>query len=245
MDFQGYFDVAFNNVKFENLEDFKTTTFDLYDKISTQFSVPPLVSESEDFYLNALFSKLRNQISLDIQKNIFNFIKKSSKMHFIDIMNVQKQTTDYETHSSFVRRFVSQILRLNVKNIISNGTILSEYIVDSSSFSQNPIGNKLSTSNTFTKYGKLSNINIYMDSFMRWNDDFILSYDDIYYDIKDLKLNITQDSRFAPILNITYNLAFKVDNPGIIWVIKDINSGGYSHYKSTLRDKKIDNLLNQ
>ncbi len=244
MDFQGYFDVAFKNVKFEVLEEFKTTTFDLYDKMSTQISIPPSVSEDEAFYLNTLFSNIRNQISLDIQKNILNFIKKSSTMYFIDIMNVQNQSTDFDTYSSLLRKFVSQILRLNVKNIVSNGKILSEYIVDSPAFVNHSINNNLSNS-TYIKYGKLSNINVYMDSFMRWSDDFILSYDDIYYDIKNLKLSIMQDSRFAPILNITYEYAFKVDNPGIIWVIEDLSSSGYNHYKSTLRDKKIDNLLDQ
>ena len=94
------------------------------------------------------------------------------------------------------------------------------------------------------KDGKLSKINVHMDSFMKWSDDFILSYDDIYYHIKDLSLNIISDSRFAPILNVSFNFAFRVDNPGKIWVIDSISSGGYNHYKSTLRDKKIDNLLN-
>jgi hypothetical protein len=248
MDFQGYFDAAFKNVKFEGLEEFKTTTFDLYEKNSVQVSIPPSVSENEEFYLNSLFETIRNQISLSVQKNIFGSIHKTPSMYFIDIMNVEDKSksnslTDYDTHISLVRGITSQILRFNVKNIVSNGKILSEYIVDSPAFLQEPLGNKLSTSNVFVKYGKLSNVNVYMDSFMKWSDDFVLSYDNIYYHIKDLSLNVTNDSRFAPILNISFNSAFRVDNPGKIWVIDSISSGGYIHYKSTLRDKKIDSLL--
>jgi hypothetical protein len=249
MDFQGYFNTAFKNVKFEGLENFNLSTFDLYEKSSIQISLPPSVSENEEFYLNSLFEAIRNQISLDAQKRILESIHKTPSMYFIDIMSSQEKSksnllTDYDTHFSLVRGLTSQVLRLNVRNIVSNGKILSEYIVDSPAFSQEPLSNKLSTSNTFIKYGKLSNINIYMDSFMKWNDDFILSYDDIYYHIKDLSLDITSDSRFAPLLNVSFNFAFRVDNPGKIWVVNDINSSGYVHYKSTLRDQKIDNLLN-
>jgi len=248
MDFQGYFNTVFKNVKFEGLENFNLSSFDLYEKSSIQISLPPSVSENEEFYLNSLFETIRNQISLDAQKRILESIHKNPSMYFIDIMNSQEKSksnllTDYDTHVSLVRGITSQILRLNIKNIVSNGKILSEYIVDSPAFSQEPLSNKLSTSNTFTKYGKLININVYMDSFMKWNDDFILSYDDIYYHIKDLSLDIISDSRFAPLLKVSFNFAFRVDNPGKIWVIDSISSGGYVHYKSTLRDKKIDSLL--
>ena len=249
MDFKGYFDTAFKNVKFEGLENFNlSTTFDLYEKNSVQISLPPSVSENEEFYLNSIFETIRNQISLEIQKNILESIHKNPTMYFVDIMNSQEKSksnllTDYDTHMSLVRGITSQILRSNVKNIVSNGKILSDYIVDSAAFSQEPLSNKLSPSNTFTKYGKLYNINVYMDQLMKWSDDFILSYNDIYYHIKDLNLDITSDSRFAPILNVSFDFAFKVDNPGIIWVIENQNSQGYDLYKSSLRDKKINNLL--
>jgi len=87
----------------------------------------------------------------------------------------------------------------------------------------------------------------YIKMFNEKSDDKIIKFnneEDKCYDIKNLNLEITRDSRFAPILKVNFDFAFKVDNPGIIWVIENLNSKGFSYYRSTLRDKKIDYLLN-
>jgi hypothetical protein len=200
--------------------------------------------------MGELFEMLRNQISTEAQKKILSHIHTIglSNPYFIDVidaMNPPVNTLFSDASGDLIRKFITQLLNISPKNIISNARIASDYIMDSGNYIlENKVSN-LSIYKTFTKQGSLSgNISVYIDSFMKWNDDFILTYDNIYYDIKNLNLEITRDSRFAPILKVNFDFAFKVDNPGIIWVMENLNSKGFSYYKSTLRDKKIDNLLN-
>ena len=250
MDFNKYFTEAFKNPNFEGLSYFNKVDLYNHDKNSIQVSVPPSVSENESLYMGELFEMLRNQISTEVQKKILSHIHTIGldNPYFIDVINAMNppaNTLFSDASGDLIREFTTQLLRISTKNIVSNGRITSSYIMDSPFFSPEPFSNKLSVYKTFTKQGSLSgNIMVYIDSFMRWDDDFILTYDNIYYDIKNLNLEITRDSRFAPILKVNFDFAFKVDNPGIIWVIENLNSKGFSYYRSTLRDKKIDYLLN-
>jgi len=250
MDFNKYFTEAFKTPNFEGLSHFNKADLYNHDKHSIHVSVPPSVSENESLYIGELIEMLRNQISTEVQKKILSHIHTIGldNPYFIDVihaMNPPVNTLFSDASGDLIRKFITQLLNISPKNIISNVRIASDYIMDSSSFSPEPFSNKLSVYKTFTKQGSLSgNISVYTDSFMKWSDDFILTYDNIYYDIKNLNLEITRDSRFAPILKVNFDFAFKVDNPGIIWVMENLNSKGFSYYKSTLRDKKIDNLLN-
>ena len=247
MDFHKYFETAFQNPKFEELGDFNQTILENYDNLSIQVSLPPSISDNEDLYLGETFNMLRQQISMEIQKKILDYIKKSDNQYFIDlisVLNPDVSNTYSESHINLMRKFTFELMKISPKNIISNGRIISDYITDSPAFVTEYHTTKLSINNTFTRSGKISNINVYLDSFMKYTDDFILTYDDISYDINNFKLDITRDSRFAPILQVSSNFAFKVNNPGLIWIIENNNSKGFNNYKSTLRDKKIDNLLN-
>jgi hypothetical protein len=251
MDFHKYFETAFQNPKFEELSNFNQTILENYDNLSIQVSLPPSVSDNEDLYLGETFNMLRQQISMEVQKKILNYINKSDNQFFIDLIDVlnpdiSKMPLYSDSHGNLMRRFTFELMKISPKNIISNGRIISDYITDSPAFVYEYHTTGLSTNinNTFTRSGKISNINVYLDSFMKYTDDFILTYDDISYDINNFKLEITRDSRFAPILQVSSNFAFKVNNPGLIWVIENTNSRGFNQYKSTLRDKKIDNLLN-
>ena len=247
MDFHKYFETAFQNPKFEELSDFNQTILEKYENLSIQVSLPPSVSDNEDLYLGETFNMLRQQISLNVQKKILNYINKSDNQYFIDLISVLNpdiSNTYSESHDNLMRKFTFELMKISPKNIISNGRIISDYITDSPAFVTEYHTTRLNINSTFTRSGKISNINVYLDSFMKYTDDFILTYDDISYDINNFKLDITQDSRFAPILQVSSNFAFKVNNPGLIWVIENNNSKGFNNYKSTLRDKKIDNLLN-
>lgn len=245
MDFHKYFETTFQNPKFEGLSDFNQIILENYENLSIQVSLPPSVSDNEDLYLGETFNVLKQKISMEVQKKILNYITKSDNQYFIDligVLNPDISNTYSESHYNLMRKFTFELMKISPKNIISNGRIIYDYITDSPAFVIEYQTTRLSN-NTFTRSGKISNINVYLDSFMKYTDDFILTYDDILYDINNFKLDITSDSRFTTILQVSSNFAFKVNNPGLIWVIENNNSKGFNNYKSTLRDKKIDNLL--
>jgi len=245
MDFQKYFETTFQNPKFEGLSDFNQTILENYENLSIHVSLPPSVSDNEDLYLGETFNVLKQKISMEVQKKILNYITKSDNQYFIDligVLNPDISNSYSESLDNLMRKFTFELMKISPKNIISNVRIISDYITDSPAFVTEYHTTRLSN-NTFTRSGKISNINVYLDSFMKYTDDFILTYDDILYDINNFKLDITRDYRFATILQVSSNFAFKVNNPGLIWVIENNNSKGFNNYKSTLRDKKIDNLL--
>jgi hypothetical protein len=78
---------------------------------------------------------------------------------------------------------------------------------------------------------------------MKWNDDFILSYDDVYYDLSDIKINIKQDPSITPVLEVEFMIYHNIINPKLTYIVENVTSTAYSKYKSELRNKRIDNIL--
>ena len=78
---------------------------------------------------------------------------------------------------------------------------------------------------------------------MKWTDDFILSYDDVYYDISDIKINIRQEATFSPVLQVEFMIYHNIINPKVTYIVENLTSTTYSKYKAEIRNQRIDNLL--
>lgn len=243
MDIEGFFKSAFKNVNIDL--PFKRVKSDIsnYQKYSLYVNLSPSVIDNEEMYYNLLKEKIAGEITQYALKVIIGDIKSKGSVNFIDALNI---LDDNSTIFTMSRKIVSEIFNLNLPNVITNGRITSDYIVDSSDFNPSSISNGRlnSTFNTFEKYGDLfGSIGVYIDSYMRWTDDFILSYDDIYYDVSDIKINIKQDPSIIPVLQVEFMIYHDVINPKLTYIVENLTSNAYSKYKSELRNKRIDNIL--
>ena len=242
MELEEFFNNAFKKIDIDL--PFKRLESDIsnYQKYSLSVNLSPsIIMDNEEMYYNLLREKIVGEINQYILKFVTGDIKSNGGVNFIDVLNITNDT-DYTTMATISRKIVSEIRNLNLSNVITNGRISSDYIMDSSAFNFAPIKNQ--KLNTFTEQGNLfGSIDVYIDSYMKWTDDFILSYDDVYYDISDIKINIRQEATFSPVLQVEFMIYHNIINPKVTYIVENLTSTTYSKYKAEIRNQRIDNLL--
>jgi hypothetical protein len=245
MDIEEFFKNAFKKLDIDLPFNQVKSNITNYQKYTLSVTLSPSVMDTEEVYYNLLREKITNEIKQYTLKVIISDIKSKGDINFIDILNKGLKGAQSHHMIDNSRKIITEIKNLNLPNIITNGRICSEYIMDSSVYNNEPLNNTLLNQfNTLTKHGNLfGDIDVYIDSFMRWDDDFLLSYDDVQYDISDIKINITQESTFSPVLKVAFILYYNIINPKLTYIIDNINSISYLMYKPFLRNKRIDNLL--
>jgi hypothetical protein len=238
MELEEFFNNAFKKIDIDL--PFKRLESDIsnYQKYSLSVNLSPSIQSDEVYYIR---EKIVGEINQYILKVVIGDIKSNGSVNFIDVLNITN-STDYSTMVDKSRKIVSEIRSLNLSNVITNGRISSDYIMDSSAFNFAPIKNQ--KLNTFTEQGNLfGGVDVYIDSYMKWTDDFILSYDDVYYDISDIKINIRQEATFSPVLQVEFMIYHNIINPKVTYIVENLTSTTYSKYKAEIRNQRIDNLL--
>jgi hypothetical protein len=238
MKLEEFFNNAFKKIDIDL--PFKRLESDIsnYQKYSLSVNLSPSIQSDEVYYIR---EKIVGEINQYILKVVIGDIKSNGSVNFIDVLNITN-STDYSTMVDKSRKIVSEIRSLNLSNVITNGRISSDYIMDSAAFNLAPI--KIQKLNAFTKQGNLfGSVDVYIDPYMKWDDDFILSYDDVYYDISDIKINIRQEATFSPVLKVEFMIYHNVINPKLTYIVENLTSTTYSKYKAELRNQRIDNLL--
>jgi len=176
-------------------------------------------------------SQILSEITNTTYKQILDFISKYGDIDFIGLIGVGDLK-----YSEYI---FDKIYSMDSNNFISSGYICSEYVADSRNFSPLQIDYGSYSSKIFYKFGNLKGKNLFIDAYQRYNDMYILSYSDVYYDIFDFKIEETDSTVF-----IEYKYYFNVIDPKIIHLIQSENSPNYFLYKSIIRDNKIDDILN-
>jgi len=192
--------------------------------------------DSSSLILNLLVDEVNQDFIKRILKKIFD----TPKFDYLDL----RPGGSLMTGRQHLDTLVNMILSSGYKNVVTTGLIASE-LQDSQFFNATSIQSaSLSKTSTFYTAGKLSDVNIWVDPFMKFNDGRLCLFNtvDINVDNFDLK-EIIPAMSITPRLMIEYNFDFLVSDSKLIFVIEDENSEAYKQYKSLQRDIKIDNIL--
>lgn len=192
--------------------------------------------DSNSLILNLLVDEVNQDFIKRILKKIFD----TPKFDYLDL----RPGGSLMTGRQHLDTLVNMILSSGYKNVVTTGLIASE-LQDSQFFNATSIQSaSLSKTSTFYTAGKLSDVNIWVDPFMKFNDGRLCLFNtvDINVDNFDLK-EIIPAMSITPRLMIEYNFDFLVSDSKLIFVIEDENSEAYKQYKSLQRDIKIDNIL--
>lgn len=242
---ENYFKLYFDKVEFESLRYFKKVKFEdsNYIKENISITIPPNLSQLEQDYLEEVSGIIKNAI----QNVIFSDIKKTSNyddnVSFFDIMETSKSSINYDSVQNMSIKLIHKIFTMNYKNIITNGKLLIDYISDSVAYRYEEINNVSLSSSTFQKNGTLfGKINVFMDVFMKYDEEFILTFDEVYFDIKEIFPYISS-SHGNPQLKVEFKYFTNILNPSIVYIIDSESSTNYYRFKSERRNKTIDTLL--
>lgn len=131
------------------------------------------------------------------------------------------------------------------KNIITTGMVAS-VLQDCSEFHvESTGGGKISSGSSIYKVGRLLNLDVWVDPFLKYSDNRIVLFNDIGINIYNISSSIQSQATFAPRLVLQCDFAFDVGDSKVIFIIDNESSDSFRQYKSLQRDIKIDGILDE
>jgi hypothetical protein len=90
--------------------------------------------------------------------------------------------------------------------------------------------------------GSISNVELYVDPYMRYDDNTIILLNEIRLNIEFVDSRLSNEATFHPRIVIDFNM-FSDSDSLVCYVLENKGSPTYLKYISSLRDEKIDNIL--
>ena len=187
-----------------------------------------------------LYSIMSDEIKQTIYKIILRDLSSSTNIDFLDVRSMGGT----DTHASSVYLF-NKILEYPFNtNLVTNAKIAT-VLQDCAMFSVQA-SNKIYKGAEVYPVGKISNLDIYVDPYMRWDDDWMCIFNEIEINVEISEPEIVAESTFAPRLKIDFNLAYRIlGQSNILYVVEDgfKNMNAYNAFISKQRDEKIDSII--
>jgi hypothetical protein len=210
----------------KSLTNFTTNKF----SVSMSNLLEPLGIDMDKYYTSLVCS----QIEQTIERGLVKELEKISVADYIDIIGI----IEYE--GSRIVEFI--IKDSGYSNCITNSKTAALMLQDSFGFTSTKRTTK--SSGNIYKIGKLYDVDIYVDPFMKWDDDVIILFDNFETNSELVSTSIVSDSTISPRLSVDYNYTFNILDSKLYYIIEDTSSKHYGLIKTRNRDIKIDQILN-
>ena len=186
-----------------------------------------------DSYVNSV---ILNEMRITIVRNITKQMVSNNNFLLIDLMN-KKNMSDRNPI------FSSVLSGVKYKNLVTNSRISTE-IGDSSLFNFDSFDKAKQQTGITYKTGKFLDLNSYCDPYLEYSEEVIVLFDDILFNITDY--NLYEDESFGNIPRrnrVDFTLSWSNPNYRLVYYIDDEFNKSLPIVKSIIRDKKIDELL--
>jgi hypothetical protein len=197
--------------------------------------------DTSDIVISTIKKELVSSIQRDCNKKLFD----TKKFSYLDLRNKYGSLLN----RSNLYDLVNMIMSSGYTNFITSANIASE-LQDSEHFKSIEFKGLFdknskslrSTANTYL-IGKLNNISVCVDPYMKWDDGRICLFNDVHFNLDKVKAHESIVASFSPRILIEYNIDYNISDSKLIFVIEDVNSETFNQYISLQRDIKIDNIL--
>ena len=200
----------------------------------------PLNGADLGFDVNlGLVKLIKNEINQSIYKTILKDLFSTSKFDYVDI------SKSVNIHTSF-NEIIDFLFGVREYKYLITNTATANSLGDSSRFHFNSVGSSVIEFNGIPyKFGCLSGYDVYLDPYMRYDDDRICLFNNCEVNIENLNQTIVVGTAtFTPKMIISYDLSYRVGDSKVIFVLNgDESTSSYKQYKQLQRDIKIDSLL--
>ena len=191
------------------------------------------------------FSLIREHIEKDIASTIgrkcIREILDNSKAEYLDLthytndIELDRKATDelihYITNSGYTKCVLGSILAVSLQDDVRfNFKIL-------------PKTQTLINGADIYNIGSVSNVEIYIDPYMKYSDTTIILLNDLRLNLELIENKIVSEPTFHSRLLIDFNMFLSYDAL-VCYVLEKKGSPTYLKYISHLRNQKIDNILN-
>ena len=224
----------FDNIKLSDVITLDKSVNTNFTKYSTSVQMTP-----NDFS-NDFREHIEKDIASTISRKCIKEILDNSKNEYLDLT---KYVNDIELDRLATNELIDYIIGSGYSKCILNG-MLAACIQDDARFhfkamSQNTIINGADIYNI----GFLSDIELYVDPYMRYNDTTMILLNDLRLNLEFIENKIVSEATFHPRLLIDFNM-FSSYDALVCRVLDKKGSPTYLKYISDLRNQKIDDILN-
>jgi hypothetical protein len=228
----------FNNIK---LSDVLT----LDKSINTNFTKYSTYVDMDSDDLSIMRELIEKDISSTISRKLIKELVVSSRNEYFDLTQYTYNYTINELDEKATDDIISYIISSGYKRCILN-SMVGSYIQDRPIFNFNKINGKGPMYNGADVYhiGSIGPVELYIDPYMRYDDETIILFNYLGVNIELTNTDIVSEMTFVPKLLIEFNMAFSFGDSLVFDLISSKHSKSYYKYVTDLRNKKIDNLLN-
>jgi hypothetical protein len=187
-----------------------------------------------------------NQVSAEFTQSLENELKKlmCQSEDYLDLVDLTNQPEDIKEKQT-VNRLINFLSYSDYDFIILNGRWAS-YILDNYLFSFPNEGGKVSSGAQAYLVGKIYKIDVYVDPYMRYDDDWAVcgKKDSFQYNIKFDSVNDSYDPMsIIGLLKFCLKYEINMTDNFIKLHFMYKNTEAYSKFLSDRRDKKIDEII--
>lgn len=178
------------------------------------------IKDSEQY----IFKLIRETISKNIVSSLIESLLKTNSVSYIHIKDLNP----------------SHLINLNYKGFITN-QILTNRILEIEQYYSIINSNTFNLINsTLYKYGDYHNMEFWINLLQKYNDSYILFFDNIYLNYKDFNMSIRKEDT----LEISIDMAFDKNKSNILYLIGDETSDDIKNsYKGYKRNQALNNIL--
>lgn len=228
------------NQIFENIKLSEVITLD--KSVNTNFTK---YSTSVEMANNDDFSIMKEHIEADISQKIGRkCIKNIMENSRCEYLNLTKYPNYVELDREATDELIRYIIDSGYKKCILS-SMLAACIQDNVSFNLKKLPKGQSTISGVDIYsiGLISDIELYVDPYMRYDDNTIILLNEIRLNVDFIDSIISNEASFCPRIVIDFSMFSNCDSL-VCRVLDKKGSPTYLKYISYLRNQKIDDILN-
>ena len=205
----------------------------------TKYSTSVEMANNDDFSI--MKEHIEADISQKIGRKCIKNIMENSRCEYLNL-------TKYPNYVELDREATDELIRYIIdsgykKCILSS--MLAACIQDNVSFNLKKLPKGQSTINGADIYsiGLISDIELYVDPYMRYDDNTIILLNEIRLNVDFIDSIISNEASFCPRIVIDFSMFSNCDYL-VCYVLEKKGSPTYLKYISYLRNQKIDDILN-
>jgi hypothetical protein len=236
-------ELSFNLLEIPSCFKLTTCSYTPSDHIELSASINAIPSMFGIDIEAAMLSHISGEFTSALVNKILRKIDNTQSIEFIDRRGIGDISL---VPCSVTRDIVSEIINHSegYDNIVCNGAVAC-ILQDDSRFHVTTFTNQILKSGYMHHVGVISGIKVWVDPFMRYNDNKILAFNIVGVDVNNFSSKIVSEATLSPRLTMGFNNDIFYDDVKKIYLITDSSGPAWLAFTQYNRNSKINDILDE